>query len=141
MATKLRRVVTYLDGLLSMKSHDPWITWFCEITWQTKVLTSPPLQCWWLPNLAGWWAPAYKVAWPFDHVVLRDHVTNWNDYISTIRVPMPTKLGKIVTYLDGLLSMKLHGPLITWSCEIKWQTKTSMFPLPQCQWPRNLVVW
>ena len=23
-----------------------------------------------------WWAPIYKITWPFDHVVLRDHVKN-----------------------------------------------------------------
>ena len=34
MANKLRRMVAHLDGLLSTKSHDPLITWSCEIAWQ-----------------------------------------------------------------------------------------------------------
>ena len=33
-------------------------------------------------------------------------------------MPMATKLGKMVTYHDGLLAMKSHDPLITWSCKI-----------------------
>ena len=32
-------------------------------------------QTWQDGNLP-WWAPAYKVTWPFDHMVLQDHVTN-----------------------------------------------------------------
>ena len=36
MATKLGRVVTYREGFLVTKSHDSFITWFCEITRQTK---------------------------------------------------------------------------------------------------------
>ena len=33
----------------------------------------------------------------------QDHVTNENHYISTTTVPMTTKLGRMVIYLDGLL--------------------------------------
>ena len=36
MATKLSGKVTYLHGLLPIKSLDPLITWPCEIAWQTK---------------------------------------------------------------------------------------------------------
>ena len=31
-ATKLDRMVTYSDGLSPLKSHEPLITWSCEIT-------------------------------------------------------------------------------------------------------------
>ena len=51
-----------------------------------------------------------------------------------------TKIGKMVAYLEVLLTMKSHEPLITWSCEITWQTKTAISPLSQCLWPPNLVV-
>ena len=70
MATKLGRMITYLDGLLSIKSNDPLITWSCEITWQTKNNLYPLLQCLWPPNLEGcnlpWWSFGYKIKWPFD---------------------------------------------------------------------------
>ena len=39
------RMVTYLDGILPIKSHDPLITWSPEITWKTKAITSPMLPC------------------------------------------------------------------------------------------------
>ena len=47
----------------------------------------------------------------------QNHVTNEN-HISTTRVPMATKLRRMVTYLDWLLPLKLHDPLIMWSWEI-----------------------
>ena len=59
----------------------------------------------------------------FDHVVLQGHVKNKNHYISSTKVPMATKLGRMITYLDSLLPLKSQDPLITWSCEITWQTK------------------
>ena len=48
----------------------------------------------------------------FDHVVLKDHVTNQNHYIFTNTVLMVTKLDTMVTHLDGLLTVKSHDPLI-----------------------------
>ena len=41
-----------------------------------------------------------------DHVVFQSHVTNKSHYISTIRVPMTTKLDRMISYLDGLLHIK-----------------------------------
>ena len=37
------------DGVPSIKSHDPFIEFSCEITWQTKVIIYPLPQCLWLP--------------------------------------------------------------------------------------------
>ena len=51
MATKLGRMVTYLDYLLPTKSNDHIITCFCEITWQTNTILSPLPQCLWPYNL------------------------------------------------------------------------------------------
>ena len=44
-------------------------------------------------------APTHKVIWPFDQVVLRDDVRNWNYYISITAVPMDTKVHMMLTYL------------------------------------------
>ena len=44
-------------------------------------------------------------------VVLQGHVPTKN--ISTTRVPMANKLGRIITYLDGLLPAKSHDPSST----------------------------
>ena len=38
MATNFRRIINWrTDGLLSIKANDTLITWYCEITWQTKT--------------------------------------------------------------------------------------------------------
>ena len=52
-------------------------------------------------------------------MVLQGHVKNKNHYISITRVPMATKLGRMMTSLDGLLPIMSHDPLIKWSCEIR----------------------
>ena len=50
-------------------------------------------------------------------MVLQGHVTSKNHDISTTRVPIATKLGRMITYLDGLLPIKSCDPLITCPCE------------------------
>ena len=50
-----------------------------------------------------------------DQVVLKGHVTNKNHYISTTRVPMATKFGRMVALLEELLPMKSHDFLISQS--------------------------
>ena len=40
MAPKLGRMVTYHEKLPSIKSHDPFITWSCLITWHTKGIST-----------------------------------------------------------------------------------------------------
>ena len=42
MVTRPGSVVTYDDGLSFIKSHDPLITWSCEITGKIKPIKSPP---------------------------------------------------------------------------------------------------
>ena len=104
MDTELGRVVTYHEGLLSVKSRDSFVTWSCEITWQTKSMFPLP-QYLWLPNMASWWL-TLRASHPWshptlDHVVLRDHVTNLK-HVSTTTIPMATKLGRVVTYNEEL---------------------------------------
>ena len=57
------------------------------------------------PNLAvvnlPWWASTHKVTWPFDHVVLWDHITTSNCYIFTTTAFMATKLNRMVTYIQA----------------------------------------
>ena len=63
----------------------------------------------------------YKVTELPDYVVLQSHATNRNHYIFTTRVPLATKLDRIVAHLDGLLPIKFHYPFLTWSCDITRQ--------------------
>ena len=46
-------------------------------------------------------------------------------------MPMATKLGKMVTHLDGALPLKPHDPLIKCSSKVMEQTKTNMLWLPE----------
>ena len=39
-ATKLGTVVTFHERLPPTKSHDPLITWSCEITGRTKIIVT-----------------------------------------------------------------------------------------------------
>ena len=95
MATKPDRVVTYYKELPILKSH--------------SLLP----ECLWPQNLTGLsltvWILAHKVKWHYDLVVLEDHVTNQNHYISLTKVP----IGRMVTYIEGLLPIKSHDALIT----------------------------
>ena len=134
MATKM---VTYLDGFLQRKSHDPLIMWPCDIKLQTKTIVSSLLQCLWPPILAGWWLTlrcsyslCYSILWSRGPERSRD---NKNHYISTATTPLASKLDRGETYLKGV-------PL-TWSSKITRQTKTIISPLPQCLWPSNLTRW
>ena len=52
-------------------------------------------------------------------------MTNKNHDISITKVPVATKLDRIMTFLDVLLGIKSHGPLITWPCEITQTLKVS----------------
>ena len=138
-------MVIYLNGLLPIKSNEPLITWSYKITWQTKVIISLPPQCPWPPNLERWQFTSMGSC-PYSHMTLwssglvRSH-GKLDHYIFTTTVPMVTKLGKTVTYLDKLLLIKLHDPLITWPCKIMWQPKIIISPLPQYLWPPNLTSW
>ena len=53
MVTKLGRMVACFDCLLSIKSNDHVITWFCKIMWQIKNISLLPKHLW-LQNLTGW---------------------------------------------------------------------------------------
>ena len=53
MATIFGSVVSYCEGLPTIRSHDPFIKRYCEITRQNVNVISPLLQCLWPLNLAA----------------------------------------------------------------------------------------
>ena len=63
--------------------------------------------------------PTRKVTWPFDLLVLQDHLTNYKQYMFTTRVAMATKLSRMVAYLDGLFTIKSHYPLVQTKAKLK----------------------
>ena len=72
----------------------------------------------WQDYVLSWRAPNNKVSQCPDHMILKSHVTNENHYISTTKVPLATKLGRMVTYFERLLTIKLYYTLVTWSCKV-----------------------
>ena len=95
----------------------------------------------WQDDNFPWWPCVYDITWPFDQVALRDHVTYWNHHMSATALPIGTKLGRMVAYLDRLLPIESHDPLNSWSFKIMWQTKIIISPLPRWLWPSNLTGW
>ena len=104
-----------------------------RITWQTEIIVYPPPQCLWPPNSTGWWL-AIRSFYLQSRIALESC-----GFISTTTMLMATKLGGMMTYLQGFLVIKSLDPLITWSCEITEQTKIIASPLRQCLRPPNLA--
>ena len=52
-------------------------------------------------------------------MVLQDHMTNKNHYISITRVPLATKRGRMMNSFDWPLPIMSDNSLITWPCEIQ----------------------
>ena len=75
-------------------------------------------------------APNHKMTQHCVHVVLLYHVTNKNHYISSTRVPMATKLDRMETYFERLLTIS-HFTLCTWFCKVTWQKKFLFMSLLQ----------
>ena len=63
----------------------------------TKLCRIVPYLDWLLP------IKSHKA---FDYGILQGHVTNRNYYNLTAAVPMFTKLGKMMTFLEGFLTIK-----------------------------------
>ena len=110
-----------------------------DIRIDISISIRPDHQIWQTGTSAGFdWNETNQAG---AYVITSRSRDNWQHYVSTIRVPMATKLCRMVMYLDELLLIKSHDPFITWSCKITWQTKIIISPLPQCLWPPNLARW
>ena len=83
-----------------------------------------------------WGASTHNIMWSFNHVVLWTQVTN--SYIATFTRQMATKHGKVLTYGEGLPSVKSQNPLNKWSREVTLQTKNIKSLLSQGLWSPNL---
>ena len=69
------------------------------------------------------------------------HVGNGKRYISSSVRYMATKLDRVVTSDEGLLSTKSHSLLITSSHEIIWRIKNVLSSLSWDLWPSSLARW
>ena len=81
IATKNGRLATYRNKILSITSHDPLITSYRGITWQTEKVRSPLSQDLWPTHLIVWWlrrgSRTPRAIWFLDHIVFLGYVTKW----------------------------------------------------------------
>ena len=126
MSTKLGRMVTNLQQLLPIILLYLWLCVLERSFDRGKTYLRQHDVCdhqTWQGCAVPWEDPIHKVTWPLNHMVLQNHVTNQSHYISTTMMPMTTKPGRGATYHEGL-PIKLHGYIITWSCEITDKLKS-----------------
>ena len=110
------QMLTYIDWLLPIKSHDHITMRSCKITWQTKIIISINTMSLAI-NLSRlgiqWRFPFHKVTRAFDHVVLQVHVKYFSCFITTVTRTMATKLVK------WYLALRNFNPLShtsLWTC-------------------------
>lgn len=77
----------------------------------------------------------------FDHMIVEDHVTNWNHSICTNTIPMAIKLGKGGEIPWGTPLITLHDPPVTWFGEVMWKNKHFTFPLALDHWLPSMEKW
>ena len=130
MTRKLRRMMTYLERLLPIKSHDSLITWSCEKTKTITVSMATKLDM--LLTFLERLPPIKLLLWPhvWSHRLARSREKLQLLFLS-YQIPMATKLRRMVLYLNRLLVIKSHDTLTSWSFKITWQTKTIISPLSQ----------
>ena len=78
-----------------------------------------------LQNADVWCGKAQnEVTWLFDHVIIRDHLSNWKHNIFSSARFMTTKFGRVVTYGDRKPPMDSYDPLTSQSWRLREKLKT-----------------
>ena len=77
----------------------------------------------WQAGYIQWVTFFQKLTRSLDHVVSWYYKKSEILYISNTTGNMTIKFGKVVSYYKGLLCIKSHHPLNTWSLEVTLQTK------------------
>lgn len=143
MTTKLRRVMTYHEGILPIKSHRPLISWPSVIIWHNKIIISPLTLFIWLPNFAGWWltrwAPAIK---SHETTITQLCKIMWQNKIIISQLPQYLWLSNLagwwLTIRDSYpQSHMTHSSGGFASSRDKLKT----YPLSRRPWPPKLAGW
>ena len=134
MATKLGRMVAHLDSCYPQSHMTLWSRDLARFSDKPKPLylhyhSANDLKTWQDVDLSRR-APSHKVTQRSDHVVLQ---VTWLTKIIIFSQSecLWLQTWQNDTQLDEVPPIRSHHPLITWSCEITWQTKT------QYLWPPN----
>ena len=110
MATKLGRILTYLEQFLPINLLDPLVMWSCEITWQTKKLRLyyHRLIAAKLAKLQTY--PEGLLSYShttINQMILLYHVTIWETLWSTFIRLVATKLDRMLSIERSLASERL----------------------------------
>ena len=118
--------------------HNPLLTWSCEVSWPIKIkyilfCKTYGHQTW---QDGGLWQGklSHDVTLPFNHLIMRGHMTNWKFNISSSEWFMIPKVCMLVVCNEG-------NSLTTPSCKITWQTNDEISSLSQCLWASNVGGW
>ena len=134
-ATKLCKVVAYLEALLLKKLYDSWVKYIFSTTVLMAIKFGRMVS--YLEGLPPITSHDCSITWPS-----RGHLTNYICYISTCAGPMNVKHGKVLTYCKGLLPIKSHNPINMWSHEVTWQIKcVSIFSRSMTIKLGKMVIW
>ena len=128
-------MVTYLDGLLPIKSRDPYITWTCNITWQTKVTISPLLSSLTLKDSY----PCYSTLWSCDLARSCNQLKLLYLHLHDAYGHQIWQAGRGITYHEGIPPINSYDPFAHVALLVTWQTKTIVSPPPICLSPQNLI--
>ena len=143
-ASKLRRMITYQEGLPPIKSQHPLFMWSSEIVWQTKTIIAPLPQCLrpqtWLDDNLPWGPSIHKVTCPINYIFLLDHMRNVR-CISFNLIHKVIKLGRVVTYNEELQLIKSHNFPIRQLFEVTWQIEYFISPHAPDQLQWNMAKW
>ena len=126
------KMVAYLNKHVLIKFQETLITWS-----YLHYDSASGHQTWQNLNLP--WSNYFcRVTWKLYHVVLSDHLTNWNHYLH-----YHSMYGH-QTWQDGNQPWLAPTYKVTWSfdhlfLEITWQTKIILCPQPQYLWSPNFA--
>ena len=105
MDTRISRVVIYHKGLIPIKSHDPLITWSCEITWQTKIIITQLTEWFMVTKLCsmGTYLDGFLTIKSHDPLITKQLYLHYNSAYGHCRM---------LTYLEGFITIKSYNILL-----------------------------
>ena len=105
MDTRISRVVIYNKGLIPIKSHDPLITWSCEITWQTKIIITQLTEWFMVTKLCsmGTYLDGFLTIKSHDPLITKQLYLHYNSAYGHCRM---------LTYLEGFITIKSYNILL-----------------------------
>ena len=128
MTAKLDRMVTYLEGLVTIKSHNTLITWSCKVTWQENqyISTTNVLMATKLGKMMTYFERLLTIKSFYALITWSSKVTLQTKIII---YPQPECLS-LQNWQNENLTYKVTSPFDHMVLQDHVQTKTILSPLP-----------